>query len=155
MSLGTHLIQVQVEQAGTRPYRAEGRQHLKAYYTDQFVLPLPEGHRFPMRKYAMLRQRVVEAGLVAPEDLRVPHAATDEEIARAHDPEYLRRVRCGELTAKEVRRIGFPGSLEMVERSRRSVARRSRRAARRWKMALPSTWPAARTTPSASTGGRS
>ena len=93
---------------------------MKVYYTDQFVLPLPDGHRFPMQKYAMLRQRVVEAGLVAPEDLRVPHAATDEEITRAHDPEYLRRVRCGELTAKEVRRIGFPWSQEMVERSRRS-----------------------------------
>ena len=35
---------------------------MKAFYTDQFVLPLPEGHRFPMAKYSLLRQRVAESG---------------------------------------------------------------------------------------------
>jgi acetoin utilization deacetylase AcuC-like enzyme len=93
---------------------------VKIFYTDQFVLPLPPGHRFPMVKYAMLRRQVVEAGLAAAEDLCVPHAATDEEIERAHDPDYLRRVVRGELTALDVRRIGFPWSAAMVERSRRS-----------------------------------
>jgi acetoin utilization deacetylase AcuC-like enzyme len=93
---------------------------VKIFYTDHFVLPLPEGHRFPMQKYALLRQRVVEAGLVAPEDLRVPHAATDEEILRVHGPDYLRRVVSGTLSEAEVRRIGFPWSAGMVERSRRS-----------------------------------
>lgn len=93
---------------------------MKIFYTDQFVLPLPEGHRFPMQKYAMLRRRVVEGGLAGPGCLLVPHAATDAEIARAHDREYLRRVQGGELTAAEVRRIGFPWSAQMVERSRRS-----------------------------------
>ena len=94
---------------------------MKAFYTDHFVLPLPEAHRFPMRKYALLRQRVAESGLVAPADLIVPHAATDAEVLRAHGPDYLRRVRQGELTAAELRRVGFPWSPEMVERSRRSA----------------------------------
>ena len=71
---------------------------MKAFYTDHFVLPLPAGHRFPMEKYALLRRRVVEEGLIRPEDLRVPHAATDEELLRAHSPEYLRRVEDGLLT---------------------------------------------------------
>jgi acetoin utilization deacetylase AcuC-like enzyme len=93
---------------------------LKIFYTDDFVIPLPEGHRFPMEKYSLLRQKVCEAGLVPPEDLYVPHAVTDEEILRVHDPEYLRRVQYGELTEKEIRRIGFPWSMEMVERARRS-----------------------------------
>ncbi len=93
---------------------------LKIFYTDDFVLPLPEGHRFPMEKYSLLRQKVCEAGLVPREDLYVPHAATDEEILRAHDPEYLRRVQHGELTEREIQRIGFPWSMEMVERTRRS-----------------------------------
>ena len=94
---------------------------MKVFYTDHFVLPLPEGHRFPMEKYRLLRERVVASGLVAPEDLRVPHAATDEEILRAHDPEYLRRIASGEMDRAEMRRIGFPWSPEMVERSRRSA----------------------------------
>ncbi len=93
---------------------------MKAFYTDHFVLPLPEGHRFPMAKYARLRQRVAQAGLFRSHGLVVPHAATDDEITRAHEPEYLQRVQCGELTDRELRRIGFPWSPQMVERSRRS-----------------------------------
>jgi acetoin utilization deacetylase AcuC-like enzyme len=93
---------------------------MKIFYTDQFVLPLPEGHRFPMAKYAMLRARVQAAGLSGGEPLCVPRAASDEELLRAHDAGYLRRVVEGTLTPSEMRRIGFPWTPEMVERSRRS-----------------------------------
>ncbi|HMQ34938.1 MAG TPA: histone deacetylase [Chloroflexaceae bacterium] len=94
---------------------------MQIYYSDTFVLPLPPGHRFPMEKYALLRERVAAAGLVPPGDMRVPHAASDAELARAHDPGYIARVQAGELTAAEQRRIGFPWSPQMVERSRRSA----------------------------------
>ncbi len=93
---------------------------MKIYYTDHYVLPLPPGHRFPMEKYARLRQRVDAAGLAAPEGLLLPPAATDAQILRAHDRAYLERVVTGALTREEQRRIGFPWSPEMVERSRRS-----------------------------------
>jgi acetoin utilization deacetylase AcuC-like enzyme len=93
---------------------------MKIFRTDEFVLPLPEGHRFPITKYALLRQRVEAAGIVQPADLIAAPAAGDEEIIRAHTAEYLRRVKNGELTAQELRRIGFPWSPQMVERSRRS-----------------------------------
>jgi len=91
-----------------------------AFFTDQFVLPLPDGHRFPMSKYTLLRQRVVESGLILPENLLTPEAATVEELLRAHDAGYVCRVTAGELSEAEVRRIGFPWSAELVERSRRS-----------------------------------
>jgi len=93
---------------------------VKVFYTDHFVLPLPDGHRFPIHKYALLRQRVEASGLFRPADQVTPHAVTDEEILRAHDPAYLHRVRTGTLTEAEVRRIGFPWSPHLVERSRRS-----------------------------------
>jgi len=93
---------------------------MKIYSSDTFVLPLPEGHRFPMQKYALLRRRVAEAGIVVPGDLCTPAPATDAELQRAHDAEYVRRVQAGELTPQEMRRIGFPWSPAMVERSRRS-----------------------------------
>ena len=93
---------------------------MKVFYSDQFVLPLPEGHRFPMNKYSMLRQRVAESDICGPDELRTPHAVTDEEILRAHDPGYLKKVVAGTLTDKEMRRIGFPWSTRMVERSRRA-----------------------------------
>ena len=94
---------------------------MKAFYCDHFVLPLPEGHRFPMAKYRLLREGVLAAGIVAPEDLLVPEAATDLEISRAHDVDYLARVVAGTLDRQEVRRIGFPWSEAAVERSRRSA----------------------------------
>ncbi len=93
---------------------------MKIFYSDQFVLPLPEGHRFPMKKYSMLRERVERNGICGPGELRLPHAVTDEEILRAHDPDYLKKVVTGALDPKEVRRIGFPWSERMVERSRRA-----------------------------------
>jgi acetoin utilization deacetylase AcuC-like enzyme len=91
---------------------------LKIFYTDHYVLPLPDGHRFPMAKYALLRERVAGSDLV--DALVDPRAATDTEILRAHHPDYVARVTTGTLSPIEVRRIGFPWTPEMVERSRRS-----------------------------------
>lgn len=93
---------------------------MDAYYCDHFVLPLPAGHRFPMQKYALLRAFVQESRIVPQERLLVPEPATDEQILRAHLPEYLTKVQTGSLTDREIRRIGFPWSSQMVERSRRS-----------------------------------
>jgi acetoin utilization deacetylase AcuC-like enzyme len=93
---------------------------VKVFYSDHFVLPLPEGHRFPMVKYSMLRERVAAGGICGREELRTPRAVTDEEILRAHAPRYLGRAVAGDLTDKEMRRIGFPWSERMVERSRRA-----------------------------------
>jgi acetoin utilization deacetylase AcuC-like enzyme len=93
---------------------------MKVFYSDRFVLPLPENHRFPMVKYSLLRERVALDGICGPGDLRTPRAVTDGDILRAHAPDYLERVVSGTLTKKEVRRIGFPWSERMVERSRRA-----------------------------------
>jgi acetoin utilization deacetylase AcuC-like enzyme len=94
---------------------------MKIFYCDGFPLPLPSGHRFPIQKYVLLRQAVLAADLVAPEDLLVPQPATDAQILRAHADDYLARVKAGQLTPKEVRRIGLPWSPELVARARCSV----------------------------------
>ncbi len=93
---------------------------VRVFYTDTFRLPLPAGHRFPMSKYTRLRERLGRAGWIPAERLRVPHAATDREILLSHDAGYLERVVRGTLDRQEVRRIGFPWTPGMVERSRRS-----------------------------------
>ncbi|HKP77482.1 MAG TPA: histone deacetylase [Longimicrobiaceae bacterium] len=94
---------------------------MRAFYTDRFVLPLPEGHRFPMVKYRRVRERCLEEGIFAPGDLAEPPAATWDELALVHRADYLAAVRDGTLPPLAQRRIGFPWSLEMVERSRRSA----------------------------------
>ena len=91
------------------------------FYCDHFVLPLPAGHRFPMAKYALLRDRVVATGLGKNGRLKVPSGATDRELETVHTREYLRRVTGGSLLPLEIRRMGFPWSPGLVERSRRSV----------------------------------
>jgi acetoin utilization deacetylase AcuC-like enzyme len=93
---------------------------MKVFHCDGFSYPLPPGHRFPVTKYALLRERVV-AELVPPCELQVPDAATDEQLLRVHSAGYLTAVKNGTLTPREVRRIGLPWSPELVERSRRSV----------------------------------
>lgn len=94
---------------------------MKAFYSDSFVLPLPPDHRFPMSKYSGLRQRIIDDHILPPENLFLPEPATDEEILRCHDADYLERVKNGTLSAQEQRRIGFPWSEWMVERTRRSA----------------------------------
>jgi acetoin utilization deacetylase AcuC-like enzyme len=94
---------------------------MKVYYSDHFTLPLPEGHRFPIEKYALLRKRVMADGIITNGNAIVPPQATLDQLRLAHNPEYVQRVINGELSEKEVRRIGFPWSLGLVQRSRRSV----------------------------------
>ncbi len=93
---------------------------MKVFYSDTFELPLPENHRFPMAKYRLLRERIAELQLVDLQ-LLIPDPATDAQLALVHHAEYLQRATEGELTELEIRRIGFPWSPQMVERSRRSV----------------------------------
>lgn len=94
---------------------------MQLFYSDHFILPLPEGHRFPAEKYALLRQRILEQRLAPESDLRVAEPASDEQLLRVHDTDYLNRLVAGKLTERELRRIGFPWSPALVERSRRSV----------------------------------
>lgn len=92
---------------------------MQAFYADQFVLPLPPGHRFPMAKYRLLRDRVA-AGL--PEVCFAPAPpASDGELALAHTPAYIEGIVRGTVDPQVVREIGFPWSEAMVERARRSV----------------------------------
>ena len=100
------------------PLAAESAQPMQAFYSDQFVLPLPPGHRFPMPKYRLLRERLDgEPGF----RLRPAEPASEGELALAHEPSYIGAVLQGTLSAAMQREIGFPWTERMVERSRRSV----------------------------------
>ena len=92
---------------------------MHAFYADHFVLPLPEGHRFPMRKYSLLRERLSQE--LPSLHMQQAPAASDGELALAHAPAYIQAVRTGSLPPQMQREIGFPWSEGMVERSRRSA----------------------------------
>ncbi len=92
---------------------------LDVFYTGQFVLPLPEGHRFPMAKYHMLRDRLVAA--YAGIRLSAAPPASDGMLALAHTPAYIHELTSGSLAQEAMREIGFPWSEAMVARARLSV----------------------------------
>ncbi len=92
---------------------------MKAFYSDQFVLPLPAGHRFPMAKYRLLRDRVA-ADLPQVRFAQAP-AASDGELALVHTPDYIEGISTGQIDPRIVREIGFPWSDAMAQRARRSV----------------------------------
>ena len=94
---------------------------MRAFYSDHFVLPLPEGHRFPMAKYSRLRERVIADGSVAAECLFEAPPAGWDDLRLVHTPKYVEAVATGTVPPDVQRRIGFPWSPGMVERSRRSV----------------------------------
>ena len=92
---------------------------MQVFYATQFVLPLPDGHRFPMQKYQLLRDRL-DRELPA---IRLQQAepASDGVLALAHTPGYIPAIRDGTAAPAVMREIGFPWSEAMVERARRSV----------------------------------
>jgi acetoin utilization deacetylase AcuC-like enzyme len=92
---------------------------MQVFHSDQFVLPLPPGHRFPMPKYRLLRDQLVQH---LP-GIRLAEAppATEGELALAHEPRYIEAVLQGQLSAAEQREIGFPWTERMAQRALRSV----------------------------------
>lgn len=94
---------------------------MKVFYYDTFTFPLPLGHRFPAAKYPLLRQRLLEMGILTPQELHIPAAATEGQLTLVHDPDYIRRVLSGRLDEREVRRLGLPWSPELVQRALYSV----------------------------------
>jgi len=92
---------------------------MRAFHSDHFVLPLPAGHTFPMTKYRLLRE-AAEATLPEVRVMEAP-AASDGELALAHEPAWITAVAEGTTSAAQQREIGFPWSERMAERARRSV----------------------------------
>ncbi|MDW8332722.1 MAG: histone deacetylase [Bacteroidia bacterium] len=91
------------------------------FYSDTYVVPLPENHRFPMRKYALLREQLIYEGVAGESDFNCALPASRELILCAHTPEYWQKVNDLALAPHEERKLGFPQSRELTLRSRASV----------------------------------
>ena len=94
---------------------------LHCWSSAAYAIPLPDGHRFPMSKYALLREGVLDAGLVPPGRLHDPPPAPLDDLLLVHTPAYVEQVTRGTLPPLEQRRIGLPWSERFVERAYRVV----------------------------------
>jgi len=87
---------------------------VRLFYCDHFEIPLPEGHKFPMSKYRLLRERLAADGFWL---LQPAEPATVATIRLAHDAAYVDGFLNGTLPANVMRRIGFPWSQGLVLRT--------------------------------------
>jgi acetoin utilization deacetylase AcuC-like enzyme len=94
---------------------------LHLWSSARYTFPLPVGHRFPIAKYDLLRRRVVSDGLVPAGCVYEPARVSTDALRLAHTDDYIARLTEGRLQPDELRRLGFPWSEALVERSYRAV----------------------------------
>ncbi|WP_426749364.1 histone deacetylase family protein [Myxococcus sp. Y35] len=95
---------------------------MRVFHSDSYEVPLPPGHRFPMEKYRLLREALLERGVLAPDALTESTPCPREDLERVHTPRYLDALFQGTLTEDELRRLGFPWSPALVRRFAAAVA---------------------------------
>ncbi len=94
---------------------------MRAWSSARFTIPLPQGHRFPIQKYALVRDQVIRRGLLPPEAVEEPGPVARTDLALVHQGPYLDAIYQGTLDPAATRRLGFPWSPELRERSLRTV----------------------------------
>ena len=90
--------------------------------SDHYTLDLPAGHRFPIAKYALIREQLLWQGIADAADFYEPGLCAEEDILRVHTAGYWHKVRDLQLSTAEVRRLGLPQSTQLVRRSLSSSA---------------------------------
>lgn len=89
---------------------------LKIAWTENYVLPLPANHRFPMSKYEVLPDQLLHEGTIVPGNLFRPEAVPEQWILKAHTALYWERLNNLSLTPQEIRKTGFAMSRQLVDR---------------------------------------
>ncbi|MBT2371169.1 histone deacetylase family protein [Pseudomonas fluorescens] len=94
---------------------------LPLIYHDDYSPEFPADHRFPMDKFRLLRDHLVDSGLTQDSQLLRPELCPAEILALAHEPGYIERYMSGELSREDQRRLGLPWSEALARRTVRAV----------------------------------
>ncbi|MBX3102137.1 MAG: histone deacetylase [Bacteroidetes bacterium] len=89
---------------------------LRIAYRDSYTYPLPEGHRFPMRKYELIPQQLLWENSIRPEQLFAPEPLTEAQVLRVHEAAYVQQLAQATLEKRAERRLGFPQSPALYRR---------------------------------------
>jgi acetoin utilization deacetylase AcuC-like enzyme len=89
---------------------------LKIANSPIYAHPLPDNHRFPMAKYDLLPGQLLYEGTVKESQFFEPTICIDAHVLLTHDTAYLQRLHALQLTASEQRAIGFPQSVQLIQR---------------------------------------
>jgi acetoin utilization deacetylase AcuC-like enzyme len=90
---------------------------MRVFYTPSYYADIGEGHVFPIRKFELVRDRLLGEGALAPAEVLEPREAAVEDVLLVHTEDYVTRLRAGALTEREIRRLGLPWSKALVRRS--------------------------------------
>ena len=94
----------------------------RIYYSPYYYADIGEGHVFPIRKFEMVRDKLLAEGTLAADEIVEPEPAAVEDLLLVHTEDYITRLRSGELTAKEIRKLGLPWSESLVRRSFHAIS---------------------------------
>jgi acetoin utilization deacetylase AcuC-like enzyme len=94
---------------------------MRCFYSERLELDLPSGHPFPMDKFRVSKDMLLEGGILRPEEIIEVRAADTHLIRRVHEPEYIRRIESGLLDRKEQILLGLPASPQLYARSATEV----------------------------------
>jgi acetoin utilization deacetylase AcuC-like enzyme len=90
---------------------------MKVFYTPRYYADIGEGHVFPIRKFELVRDRLLGEGTLAPSEIIEPQPASIGDVLLVHTEDYVMRLRAGSLTPRELRRLGLPWSKALVRRA--------------------------------------
>ena len=90
---------------------------MQVFYTPRYYAEIGEGHTFPIRKFELVRNKLLAEGTLRPDEVFEPEPAALADVLLVHTEDYVSRLCNGELTAKEIRRLGLPWSESLVRRS--------------------------------------
>ncbi|HYJ45679.1 MAG TPA: hypothetical protein VEV81_03625, partial [Pyrinomonadaceae bacterium] len=90
---------------------------MRVSYTSRYYADIGEGHVFPIRKFELVRDRLLTERTLRPADIREPQPAPIPDVLLVHTEDYVTRLRAGRLTLRELRRLGLPWSKALVRRS--------------------------------------
>ena len=94
---------------------------MRVSYHPGYVVSLPEGHAFPMAKFAALHSLLLAEGVIRADEIVEPREAEWADLRLVHTARYLDSLAGGTMTKAEVRRMGLPWSPALVRRSRLAV----------------------------------
>lgn len=90
---------------------------MRVFYTPRYYADIGQGHVFPIKKFELVRDRLLAEGTLSPTEIVEPREATVEDVLLVHTEDYVTRLRAGALTEREIRRLGLPWSKALVRRS--------------------------------------
>jgi acetoin utilization deacetylase AcuC-like enzyme len=90
---------------------------MRVFYTPRYYADIGDRHIFPIRKFELVRDKLLAEGTLSPHQLVEPEPASIPEALFVHTDDYINRLCAGELTESELRRLGLPWSQSLVQRS--------------------------------------